>query len=63
MEAIFIGIYVYGWDRLSPRAHFWSGVPIVITGFTGSWMVIATETNRGPPTRHPARVRLPRRLV
>jgi Cytochrome bd terminal oxidase subunit I len=22
MEAIFIGIYVYGWDRLSPRAHF-----------------------------------------
>ena len=22
IEAIFIGIYVYGWDRLSPRAHF-----------------------------------------
>ncbi len=22
LEAIFIGIYVYGWDRLSPRAHF-----------------------------------------
>jgi cytochrome d ubiquinol oxidase subunit I len=43
MEAIFIGIYVYGWDRLSPRAHFWSGVPIVITGFTGSWMVIAVN--------------------
>ena len=21
LEAIFIGIYVYGWDRLSPRAH------------------------------------------
>jgi cytochrome bd ubiquinol oxidase subunit I len=43
MEAIFIGIYVYGWDRLSPRAHFWSGVPIVITGFTGSWMVISVN--------------------
>ena len=43
MEAIFIGIYVYGWDRLSPRAHFWSGIPIVITGFTGSWMVIAVN--------------------
>ena len=41
MEAIFIGIYVYGWDRLSPRAHMWSGVPVVISGFTGSWMVIA----------------------
>jgi cytochrome bd ubiquinol oxidase subunit I len=43
MEAIFIGIYVYGWDRLSPRAHMLSGVPIVLTGFTGSWMVIAVN--------------------
>jgi cytochrome bd ubiquinol oxidase subunit I len=43
MEAIFIGIYVYGWDRLSPRAHMLSGIPIVITGFTGSWMVIAVN--------------------
>src|SRR5437660_210366 len=43
MEAIFIGIYVYGWRRLSPRVHFASGIPIVITGFTGSWMVIAVN--------------------
>jgi cytochrome d ubiquinol oxidase subunit I len=43
MEAIFIGIYIYGWERLSPRAHLLSGVPIVITGFTGSWMVIAVN--------------------
>jgi cytochrome d ubiquinol oxidase subunit I len=43
MEAIFIGIYVYGWDRLSPRAHLLSGIPIVITGFTGSLMVIAVN--------------------
>ena len=43
MEAIFIGIYVYGWGRLSPRAHLASGIPIVITGFTGSWMVIAVN--------------------
>jgi cytochrome d ubiquinol oxidase subunit I len=42
-EAIFIGIYVYGWDRLSRRAHFWSGVPIVISGFTGSLMVISVN--------------------
>ena len=41
MEAIFIGIYIYGWSRLSPRAHFASGIPVAITGFTGSWMVIA----------------------
>jgi cytochrome d ubiquinol oxidase subunit I len=50
MEAIFIGIYVYGWNRLSPRAHFWSGVPIVITGFTGSWMVIAVNAWMNHPS-------------
>jgi cytochrome bd ubiquinol oxidase subunit I len=43
LEAIFIGIYVYGWRRLSPRAHLLSGIPIVITGITGSLMVIAVN--------------------
>jgi cytochrome d ubiquinol oxidase subunit I len=43
MEAIFIGIYVYGWGRLSRRMHFVSGVPIVLTGFTGSLMVISVN--------------------
>jgi cytochrome bd ubiquinol oxidase subunit I len=43
VEAIFIGIYVYGWDRLPARWHFASGVPIVLTGFTGSWMVISVN--------------------
>jgi cytochrome d ubiquinol oxidase subunit I len=43
LEAIFIGIYVYGWRRLSPRMHMLSGIPIVITGFTGSWMVITVN--------------------
>ncbi len=43
LEAIFIGIYVYGWDRLSRGAHMLSAVPIVIAGFTGSLMVIAVN--------------------
>jgi cytochrome bd ubiquinol oxidase subunit I len=43
MEAIFIGIYVYGWGRLPARMHFLSGIPIVITGFSGSLMVIAVN--------------------
>ncbi len=43
LEAIFIGIYAYGWDRMSPRAHFLSAIPIVITGFTGSLMVISVN--------------------
>jgi cytochrome d ubiquinol oxidase subunit I len=43
LEAIFIGIYVYGWGRMSPRMHLLSGIPIVITGFTGSLMVISVN--------------------
>jgi cytochrome bd ubiquinol oxidase subunit I len=43
LEAIFIGIYVYGWGRLSPRAHLLSAIPIVITGITGSLMVISVN--------------------
>ncbi|HSO98184.1 MAG TPA: cytochrome ubiquinol oxidase subunit I [Solirubrobacteraceae bacterium] len=42
-EAIFIGIYVYGWSRLSRRAHLLAGIPVVISGFTGSLMVIAVN--------------------
>ncbi len=42
-EAIFIAIYVYGWDRLSRRAHFLTGIPIVISGMTGSYVVIAVN--------------------
>jgi cytochrome d ubiquinol oxidase subunit I len=50
LEAIFIGIYVYGWDRLSPRLHLLSGIPIVITGFTGSFMVIAVNAWMNHPS-------------
>jgi cytochrome bd ubiquinol oxidase subunit I len=50
LEAIFIGIYVYGWERLSPRAHMLSGIPIVIAGVTGSFMVIAVNGWMNHPT-------------
>jgi cytochrome bd ubiquinol oxidase subunit I len=50
LEAIFIGIYVYGWDRLAPRAHFVSGIPIVLTGFTGSLMVISVNAWMNHPS-------------
>src|SRR3712207_1621278 len=43
LEAIFIAIYVYGWGRLGRVAHFLTGVPIVITGLTGSFTVIAVN--------------------
>jgi cytochrome d ubiquinol oxidase subunit I len=50
IEAIFIGIYIYGWDRLSPRAHFASGVPMALAGITGSLMVIAVNGWMNHPT-------------
>ena len=43
VEAIFIAIYVYGWDRLSPRAHMLVGIPVVIAGATGSLFVISVN--------------------
>src|SRR3954470_18330197 len=43
LEAIFVAIYVYGWDRIPPRAHLLTGIPVIIAGMTGSFMVIAVN--------------------
>ena len=43
LEAIFIAVYVYGWERLSARNHFLSGIPVAIAGVAGSLMVIAVN--------------------
>jgi len=43
VEAIFIAVYVYGWERLSARNHFLSGIPVAIAGVAGSLMVIAVN--------------------
>jgi cytochrome bd ubiquinol oxidase subunit I len=50
LEAIFIGIYAYGWNRLPPRVHFACGIPIVFAGFLGSLMVIAVNGWMNHPT-------------
>jgi cytochrome d ubiquinol oxidase subunit I len=50
LEAIFIGIYAYGWNHLSPRMHFASGIPIVISGFLGSLTVISVNGWMNHPT-------------
>src|SRR5918999_127359 len=43
VEAIFIAIYVYGWDRMSPRLHLLCGVPVVVAGITGSLTVLTVN--------------------
>ena len=50
LEAIFIGIYVYGWNRLSPRTHFLTGIPIAVAGVTGSLTVISVNGWMNHPT-------------
>ncbi len=42
-EGIFIALYVYGWDRLSPRAHMLCGIPVAVAGFTGSLFVLTVN--------------------
>ena len=51
IEAIFIAIYVYGWDRLPPRTHFLTGIPIAIAGVTGSLFVHRGQRLDEPPRR------------
>src|SRR3954453_4709366 len=43
LEAIFIAIYVYGWERFSPRVHFLTGIPVALAGLSGSTMVISVN--------------------
>jgi cytochrome d ubiquinol oxidase subunit I len=43
LEAIFIAIYVYGWDRIPPRPHLLSGIPVAIAGVAGSMFVISVN--------------------
>ncbi len=43
VEAIFIGLYLYGWDRLSPLAHWWCGVVIAVSGMLSGILVLGVN--------------------
>src|SRR4026209_1639476 len=49
LEAIFVAIYIFGWERLRPWTHFWAGVPIVITGLGGAFSVVAGNSWMNQP--------------
>ena len=49
-EAIFVAIYIFGWRRLKPWTHFWTGVPIVVTGILGSVSVVAANAWMNSPS-------------
>src|SRR5579859_2561190 len=50
LEAIFFGIYLYGWNRLSPRVHWLTSFPIVIGGFASSMFITTTNAWMNTPT-------------
>jgi len=43
LEAIFVAIYLYGWKRMRPWPHFWTGVPVVLSGIGGTSAVVAAN--------------------
>ena len=43
LEAIFLGLYLYGWDRLSPRTHWLCSLPIVLAGLASAWFVVTAN--------------------
>ncbi len=38
-EAIFLGIYLYGWERVSPRLHLASGLAVALSGAASAFFV------------------------
>jgi cytochrome bd ubiquinol oxidase subunit I len=49
LEAIFVGVYLYGWRRLPPWVHWWSGMPIVVAGILGAMSVVAANSWMNSP--------------
>ena len=49
-EAVFVSIYIFGWRRLKPWTHFWTGVPIVLAGIFGSASVVAANAWMNTPS-------------
>jgi cytochrome d ubiquinol oxidase subunit I len=49
LEAIFVGVYLYGWRRLPPWVHWWSGMPIVVGGILGAMSVVAANSWMNAP--------------
>jgi cytochrome d ubiquinol oxidase subunit I len=49
-EAIFLGIYLYGWDRLPPKVHYRMLLPIAGAGLVGTFCIISVNAWMQSPT-------------
>jgi cytochrome d ubiquinol oxidase subunit I len=50
VEAIFLGIYLYGWDRMPPRQHLLMLVPMALAGVVGTFCVLSVNAWMNAPT-------------
>ena len=50
VEAIFLGVYLYGWDRMPPRLHLATIIPMGISGIVGTFSVISVNAWMNNPT-------------
>jgi cytochrome d ubiquinol oxidase subunit I len=50
IEAIFLGLYLYGWDRLTPAQHWLCGLPLVVSGAASAWFVVTANAWMNSPS-------------
>src|SRR4051794_8633126 len=48
-EAIFLGVYLYGWERISSRAHLASGVIVAASGAASAVFVVMVNAFMNTP--------------
>ena len=49
LEAIFLGIYLYGWGRLRPEVHLRTLIPIMLSGLFGTFCILAVNAWMNAP--------------
>ena len=50
LEAIFLGLYLYGWNWLSPRVHWLCSFPVWISGAASAWFIVSANSWMNTPT-------------
>ncbi|HVX38440.1 MAG TPA: cytochrome ubiquinol oxidase subunit I [Gemmatimonadaceae bacterium] len=48
-EAIFLGVYLYGWDRISARAHVTAGIIVAVSGAASAVFVVTVNAWMNTP--------------
>ena len=50
IEAIFLGLYLYGWGRLPARVHWLCTIPLAVSGGASAWFVTTANAWMNSPT-------------